>query len=57
MQGPAPRWPGGGELKFITIDMQPCTRYYVVAQFKNNVDKDFEPVIDYVEPVTGCRAV
>jgi hypothetical protein len=45
---------GGGYLKTITVDMEPCKRYYINAQFVNNVTPDFEPVVSYVEDLTGC---
>ena len=54
VQGPY-RQPGGGYLKTITVDMEPCKRYYINAQFVNNVTPDFEPVVSYVEDLTGCR--
>jgi len=53
VQGPY-RQPGGGYLKTITVDMEPCKRYYIYAQFVNNVTPDFEPVVGYVEDLTGC---
>lgn len=53
VQGPVTR-PGGGYLKSLTVDMAPCKRYYVNAQFKNNVEPNFEPVVDYVESIAGC---
>ena len=53
IQGPY-RQPGGGYLKAITVNMEPCKRYYINAQFVNNVTPDFEPVVTYVEDLTGC---
>ncbi len=53
IQGPY-RQRGGGNLNTITINMEPCKRYYVNAQFDNRVRPTFEPVIDYVEPIAGC---
>ena len=53
IQGPVPR-PGGGYLKSFTLDAEPCKRYYINAQFKNRIDVDFEPLIDYVEGISGC---
>lgn len=55
VQGPYPQ-PGGGYLKTITVDMEPCKRYYINAQFVNNVTPTFEPVVKYVEPISGCVA-
>ena len=52
--GPAPGWPGGAELKVFMLDAAPCKRYYVNAQFLNNVQPDWTPVIDYVEDIAGC---
>ena len=46
--------PGGGYLKSFTLDAKPCKRYYINAQFKNRVELDFEPVVDYVDDIAGC---
>lgn len=56
IQGPTPR-PGGGNLKVFMLDMEPCKRYYVNAQFNNPIDVDFEPVVDFVETIPGCTVV
>jgi hypothetical protein len=53
VQGPVLR-PGGGYLKSFTLDAKPCKRYYINAQFKNRVELDFEPVVDYVDDIAGC---
>ncbi len=53
IQGPVLR-PGGGYLKSFTLDAKPCKRYYINAQFKNRVELDFEPVVDYVDDIAGC---
>jgi hypothetical protein len=55
VQGPAPRRPGGGTLQDFKLDAAPCKRYYVNAQFSNPVQLDWEPVIDYVEDIAGCK--
>jgi hypothetical protein len=55
MQGPAPRWPGGAPLKTMTLDLEPCKRYYLNAQFDNPIQPKWTPVIDYVESIAGCR--
>ncbi len=47
---------GGGTLKTITLDIAPCKRYYINAQYARPVDVDFEAVIDYVDDVPGCRS-
>jgi len=53
---PRPR-PGGSPLKTITVDVKPCKLYYINAQYQNSVDYDYQPVIDYVQDVPGCKAV
>jgi len=44
----------GAEELTVTMDIKPCTRYYIVAQKDNRLDVDFKPKIDYEEPVAGC---
>jgi hypothetical protein len=53
--GPIRGWPGGAPLHTMTLDLEPCKRYYLNAQFDNNVDPTWKPVVDYVEPIAGCR--
>ncbi len=53
--GPAPGWPGGAELKVFMLDAAPCKRYYLNAQFLNNLQPVWSPTIDYVEDIAGCR--
>jgi hypothetical protein len=55
MQGPAPNWPGGTALHTMNLDLEPCKRYYLNAQFKNPVEPTWTPVVDYVETIAGCR--
>ena len=55
MQGPAPNWPGGTALQTMTLDLEPCKRYYLNAQFANPVEPKWTPVVDYVETIAGCR--
>jgi hypothetical protein len=55
MQGPAPRWPGGTALHTMTLDLEPCKRYYLNAQFDNPITPNWTPVIDYVDTIAGCR--
>jgi hypothetical protein len=51
-----PRGGGGhlGEEKDISLDIRPCTRYYLVAVRTNRLSSDFEVKVDYEEPVGGC---
>lgn len=54
MQGPKLDWPGGTALHTMTLNLEPCKRYYLNAQFANPVEPKWEPVISYVEPIAGC---
>jgi hypothetical protein len=51
---PAPGWPGGAELKVYMLDAAPCKRYYMNAQFRNSVEREWSPVLDYAEDIAGC---
>ena len=39
----------------MNLDLEPCKRYYLNAQFDNPVERTWKPVVDYVEPIAGCR--
>jgi hypothetical protein len=43
-----------GEQRTIELDVEPCKRYYFAAVRKNALDQDWEPRVDYVEPIAGC---
>ena len=57
LSAPVPGWPGGSDIKVMMIDMTPCKRYYLNAQFENNVSQKWQPVIDYAEDIAGCTIV
>jgi len=57
LSSPQPGWAGGGPLRTMTLNVEPCTRYYINAQFENPVQPDWQPVIDYTEPIAGCKVV
>ena len=38
------------------LDVKPCTRYYLKAVKKNQLEQDFVPGVDYQEPIAGCTA-
>ena len=38
----------------IALDVQPCTRYYLVAQKANPLDNDFAVRVDFEQPIAGC---
>jgi hypothetical protein len=54
VQGPAPGWVGGPPLHVMMLDTAPCKRYYINAQFANNVAQEWTPVVDYVENIGDC---
>jgi hypothetical protein len=37
------------------LDIAPCKRYYLNAQFESGGGVDWKPVVDYVEPIAGCK--
>lgn|SRR5678815_761627 len=56
VQGPPAPGFAYGETRALTLDVKPCTRYYLKAVKQNAVQQDFEPKVDYVEPIVGCTA-
>jgi len=54
VQGPRGGGSRLGEEKDISLDVRPCTRYWLVAVRTNRLDSDFTVKIDYEEPVGGC---
>ena len=40
----------------LDLDVEPCKRYYLNAQFRSGTGRDWEPVIAHVETVAGCKA-
>lgn len=57
VSAPVPGWRGGSDIKVMNLEMQPCKRYYINAQFENNVSQNWTPVIDYVDPIAGCSVL
>jgi hypothetical protein len=49
-----PNWVSGINREYLKLQVEPCKRYYVVAQFENTLTADWKPVVDYVEPIAGC---
>ena len=45
-----------GEQRTLTVDVKPCVRYWIAARKDNRLSQDFEPYIDYSEPIAGCKA-
>jgi hypothetical protein len=44
-----------GEQRTLTLDVQPCTRYWLEAKKPGPLSQDFEPRVNKTEPVAGCR--
>ncbi|MDQ6620745.1 MAG: hypothetical protein M3Z31_13820 [Pseudomonadota bacterium] len=44
----------GGYETQITIDLAPCKRYYINAQYPDPIQPRYTPVVDEIEPVAGC---
>ena len=54
VQGTAPGWAGGPPLHVMMLNVEPCKRYYINAQFSNTIAQEWTPVVDYVEPIGDC---
>jgi hypothetical protein len=46
-------WPGSN--KTMAMEIAPCKRYYINAQFDSSVGPEWKPVVAYVETIAGCR--
>ena len=49
-----PNWVSGINRQEWVLDVEPCKRYYINAQFDNVLLADWKPIIDYTEPIAGC---
>lgn len=45
-----------GESRTITLDVAPCTRYWLVAVKPGPLSSDFGVKVDHQEPMPGCTA-
>ena len=55
LQAVAPGWPGGPDLEVMNLDVEPCKRYYLNAQYTNLINPNFTAVVDDVEEIAGCK--
>ena len=39
----------------LRLTVEPCKRYYLNAQMASSVSRDWQPVIDHVETIPGCK--
>lgn len=44
-----------GEKRVMKLDVKPCTRYYINVQRTTALSQDWEPVVDFQEPIAGCK--
>ena len=52
----SPRHSGfAGTQQGMSLDIKPCLRYYINAQFRDPVQPEWTPVVDEAEPIAGCR--
>jgi hypothetical protein len=56
VQGPPTAGFRFGEQRTLTLDVKPCTRYWLEAKKANALSQDFEPRVNYEEPISGCGA-
>jgi len=54
IQARSSRWFRRIDNRQFELNIEPCKRYYVNAQFPDNLSSDFAPVVDRVEPIVGC---
>ena len=38
----------------LDLDVEPCTRYWFEAKKPSALSQDFEPRVNYQEPIAGC---
>ena len=55
VQGPAAPGFRFGQDRVITIDVKPCTHYYLKAVTPNSISAEFTAMIDFEEPIAGCK--
>jgi len=54
VQGPPVAGFKYGEQRTLTLDVKPCTRYWLEAKKAGPLSQDFEPRVNYSEPIAGC---
>ncbi len=55
VQSPARKGMSGSDAR-LELQLEPCKRYFVNAQFKSGVGSDWTPVVAGVDTVPGCKA-
>ncbi len=54
LQSPSKRGFDGTDQNYDLV-FEPCKRYYLNAQFKTTLGGEWEPVVDRVEGISGCK--
>lgn len=54
VQGPPGTPLGRGEDRSFTLEVKPCTHYYLKAVKQNRLSDDFEPMVDYEVQIVSC---
>lgn len=54
VQGPAASGFTFGEQRTLTLEVKPCTVYYLEAKKANALAQDFEPRVNHTEARAGC---
>jgi hypothetical protein len=51
---PMTAWPGGTELKTMTLVAEPCVRYYINAHYDSRLSMEWKPYIGFKESISDC---
>jgi hypothetical protein len=54
VQGPATAGFSYGAQRTLDLNVEPCTRYWLEARKANALQQDFQPAVNYQEPISGC---
>jgi hypothetical protein len=54
VQGPPTAGFHYGAQRTLDLNVEPCTRYWLEARKQNALQQDFEPAVNYQEPISGC---
>ena len=55
VQGPRTAGFKFGAERTLELNVQPCTRYWLEARKTTALSQDFEPAVNYEEPIAGCN--
>jgi hypothetical protein len=54
VQSPARKGFRGSD-QTLDLEIEPCVRYYITAQFESAVGPDWHPIVSRREPIPGCK--